>query len=277
MTTPHIAGNLFEDRFPDLGVHLEDHIATVQIQRPPLNFFDHTLIGQLADAFDALDYHNCCRVIVLCSEGKAFCAGANFGTGQDDGTGSEDFSEEGFRTTTGTLYRQGARLFSTRKPIVAAIQGAAVGGGLGLALVADFRVASPQARFAANFVKLGLHQGFGVSVTLPRIVGQQAAARMLLSGQRVNGDRAHQIGLVDELVDSVDLLERTRAFAAEIAENAPLAVVSVRSTLREGLAEAVLQATEHELAEQQRLRATEDAYEGIRAVSERRPGNFVGR
>ncbi len=263
--------------YTDIGVTLDGHVATVELQRPPLNFFDFQLIQQIADAFDELDETADCRVIILASEGKAFCAGANFGTGQDDGTGSDDFSEEGFRNTTGKLYQEATRLFSNRKPIIGAIQGAAIGGGLGLSLVPDFRVASPAARFGANFVKLGIHQGFGVTVTLPRLVGNQTANNMLLTGRRVSGEEALEIGLVDRLVDAENLRSAAGELAHEIAENAPLAVMSVRATMREGLAEAVQAATVHELSEQQWLRATADAYEGIKAVSERRPGNFTGK
>ncbi len=262
--------------YTDIAVTHADYVTTVEIQRPPANFFDHSLIGQIADAFDAADEDPDCRAIVLASQGKHFCAGANFGTGQDD-SGSSDFTEEGFRNTTGILYREAARLFANRTPVVGAIQGAAIGGGLGLALVPDFRVAAPEARFAANFVKLGIHQGFGISVTLPRLIGRQQASLMLLTGRRVTGSEALAMGLVDVLADGDRLRGEATRLAREIAENAPLAVASVRATLRAGLAEEVARATEHELAEQQWLRATEDAREGIRAVAERRPGNFSGR
>jgi enoyl-CoA hydratase/carnithine racemase len=264
------------DAYTDISVTLEGHVATVEIQRPPLNFFDLSLIRQIADAFDALDAQAECRAIILASEGKAFCAGANFGSGQEDGSGSNDFTEEGFQNTTGKLYQEATRLFRNKKPVIGAIQGAAIGGGLGLSLVPDFRVATPAARFGANFVKLGLHQGFGISVTLPRLIGQQAANNMLLTGRRVGGEEALTLGLVDQLVEPEDLRSAAMSLAQEIAENAPLAVMSVRATLRDGLAEAVSEATDHELAEQQRLRATNDAYEGIKAVAERRPGNFTG-
>jgi len=265
-----------EQSYTDIGVSLDGYVATVEIQRPPLNFFDYSLISQIADAFDALDEQSDCRAIVLASDGKAFCAGANFGTGQDDGSGSSDFTEEGFQNTTGKLYTEATRLFRNTKPIVGAIQGAAIGGGLGLSLVPDFRVASPAARFGANFVKLGIHQGFGITVTLPRIIGLQAANNMLFTGRRVSGEEALQMGLVDKLVDAEDLRAAANELAQEIAENAPLAVMSVRATMRQGLADAVSSATAHELKEQQRLRATNDAYEGIKAVAERRPGNFTG-
>lgn len=268
---------LSQSKFTDIQVSLSGHVATVEIQRPPLNYFDHSLIQQIADAFDALDDTHECRVIVLASLGKAFCAGANFGSGQEDGSGSRDFTEEGFQNTTGILYQEATRLFNNKKPIIGAIQGAAIGGGLGLSLVPDFRVASPAARFGANFVKLGLHQGFGVTVTLPRLIGQQAANNMLYTGRRVSGAEAAQIGLVDRLVDAEDLRSAATEMAQEIAENAPLAVMSVRATMRQGLADAVSQATVHELKEQQWLRATQDSYEGIKAVAERRPGHFIGR
>lgn len=263
--------------YNDIQVTHDEYVTTVEIQRPPHNFFDHSLIGQIADAFSAADENPDCRAVVLAAQGKSFCAGANFGTGSNDDAASKDFTEEGFKNTTGILYREAARLFGNKTPVVGAIQGAAIGGGFGLALVPDFRVASPQARFGANFVKLGIHQGFGISVTLPRLIGQQAANLMLLTGRRIGGEEALQLGLVDVLTDPENLRDEALKLAREIAENAPLAVASVRATMREGLAEAVATATEHELKEQQWLRGTEDSEEGIRAVSERRPGNFTGK
>ena len=263
--------------YADIEVTQTGYVATVEIQRPPANFFDQSLIGQIADAFDAADENPDCRAIVLASQGKHFCAGANFGSGKNDDSGSADFTEEGFRNTTGKLYREAARLFANKTPIVGAIQGAAIGGGLGLSLVPDFRVACPEARFGANFVKLGIHQGFGISVTLPRLIGEQQAALMLLTGRRVSGKEALAMGLVDVLTDADNLRAEAMRLAEEIAENAPLAVNSVRATLRQGLADEVAAATEHELSEQLWLRATEDAQEGIRAVAERRPGNFSAR
>lgn len=261
--------------FDDIGVSLDGHVATVEIQRPPHNFFDFKLIEQLADAFEGLDEHDDCRAIVLAADGRNFCAGANFGSGGDDG--DDDFSARGFRTVTQNLYRAGVRLFRTRTPVVGAIQGSAIGGGLGVALVPDFRVCSEDTRFAANFAKLGIHPGFGLTVTLPRLVGAQKAALLFYTGRRVKGDEAVEMGLADLLVPSDEIRSAAAALAAEIAESAPLAVVSVRATLRQGLADAIEKATEHELGEQQWLRETEDAAEGIRSVSERRPGNFVGR
>jgi enoyl-CoA hydratase/carnithine racemase len=179
-------------------------------------------------------------------------------------------------TDVNPLYAEAVRLFSNTKPIVAAVQGAAVGAGLGLALVADFRVVAPEARFTANFVKLGFHAGFGISHTLPRLIGLQRAALMLETGRRIRGDEALAWGLADELAPLDGLRAAAIALAREIAENAPLAVQSTRATLRAGLAEAVKAITDHEFIEQSRLRQTADFAEGVRAVAERRPGRFVG-
>src|SRR3989442_2548733 len=161
----------------DVTVAVEDNIATVEFHRPPNNFFDVELIRSLVDAVFALDDDPACRAIVLCSEGKNFCAGANLGGDRGGGAVSGDRH----------LYDEAVRLFSTQTPVVAAVQGAAVGGGLGLALMPDFRVAAPEARFAANFARLGFHHGFGLTVTLPAIVGQQKALDLLYTGRRVKG------------------------------------------------------------------------------------------
>ena len=175
------------------------------------------------------------------------------------------------------MYAAAVRIFRGSKPIVAAVQGAAIGGGLGVALAADFRLAASEARFRANVARLGFHQGFGVCVTVPRLVGEQAAAELLYTGRRVTGDEAVELGLADRLVPLDELRIATRAFAREIAISAPLAVESIRSTLRGDLADRVEAATHHEAAEQARLRATDDFAEGTRAMAERREPRFTGR
>jgi 2-(1,2-epoxy-1,2-dihydrophenyl)acetyl-CoA isomerase len=253
---------------PDINVTIDGGVATVEIARPPHNYFDETLITAIADALAALDADNGCRAVVLCSQGKNFCAGANFGDGGGFGNDRVAVSER--------LYRQAMRLFDSAKPVIAAVQGAAVGGGLGLACAADFRVADPGSRFVANFARLGFHQGFGLSVTLPAIVGQQAAKAMLLSGGGVRGEEAARIGLADRLVAPGTQNQEALAWAAELAAAAPLAVQSIRRTLRGDLADRVRAALEHELAEQTRLWNTADAAEGIAASLDRRPPAFTG-
>ncbi len=265
------------DPFKDIGVERDGLVAIVEIRRPPNNFFDISLINQIADAFDALDNDPGCRAIVLAAQGKAFCAGANFGDGQQLTKDGLRPGEKDTIATAGHLYIQAIRLFESKTPIIGAIHGAAVGGGLGLALVPDFRVTCPEARFSANFTRLGFHPGFGLTTTLPELIGKNNAALMFLTSRRVSGDDAFEMGLADVLVPQDQVRTAAIKLAAEIAENSPLGVVATRATLRKGLADRVRKATEHELVEQTRLRVTEDFKEGVKAVSERRVPNFQGR
>ncbi len=259
----------------DLRVTTNDFVATVEITRPPHNFFDYALIKQIADAFDEIDNDPNARAILLCSEGKSFCAGANFG----DGSGvKNDGSVAGAENTGGAghLYNEAVRLFRNKKPVVAAVQGAAIGGGFGLAIMPDFRFAAPEARFAANFTRLGFHPGFGLTTTLPRLIGPTKAAMMFYTSRRIKGEEAKELGIIDELVPLDQLRQAAWDFAREIATNAPLAIISTRETMRAGLADAVKAATDRELQEQVWLRKTEDFKEGIAASSDRRTPKFAG-
>ncbi len=258
--------------YEDIGVATDGRVGIVEIRKPPNNFFDVALINQIADALEAFDADDQVRSVLFCAEGKAFCAGADFSSRPDTGL----VTEEGGKVTK-HLYKEAVRIFRTRKPIVAAIQGPAIGGGLGLALVADFRVAAPEARFSANFTRLGFHPGFGLTATLPRLVGQQKAQLIFYTGRRFNGEEAVAMGLADQLVPLAELRATALALAAEIAEAAPLALQSTRETLRRGLADAVETATERELVEQEWQRRTADFREGVKAMAERRTPDFKGR
>lgn len=267
-----------------------EHVALVTLRRPPHNYFDVTMIRRVADLYDEADADPSVRVIVLASEGRNFCAGANFG-GDGDRATTIGFDDAPDGATA--LYAEAARVFSVGTPVVAACHGIAIGGGLGLAVSADFRVAGPSTRFCANFSRLGLHQGFGLSVSLPRVVGQQHALDMLLTGRRVGGDEALRFGLADRLVQVPDggagggtggtgdeptaVRDGALALAAELAEAAPLAVRSIRATQRAGLVEEITRITAHEAVEQATLRATADVDEGIAASLERRAPRFAGR
>ena len=252
--------------FAEVGVERQGHVAIVELRRPPFNFFSFDMICHLADAFRALDDSPWCRSIVLAAEGKAFSAGAEFGSA----TPTLDSS------MARGVYEQAVRLFETRKPIVAAVHGAAVGGGLGLALVADFRVTCHAARFSANFARLGVHCGFGISTTLPRLIGVNPAALMLLTGRRLSGTEAREIGLADQLVPQADVRSGAIALAVELAACSPIAVQDMRQTLRQGLADAVRAAVARELRCQTAHAATADLREGIKAYAERREPVFRG-
>lgn len=251
----------------DISVEQRDGIALVEIGRPPNNFLDIALVRDLAESLELLDADPAVRCLLLCTQGKNFCAGANFASAVDDGAESVD---------PGQFYIEALRLFRLDTPIVAAVQGAAVGAGLGLALAADFRVASAESRFTANFNRLGIHPGFGLSVTLPRLVGVQQAAMLFYTGRRITGSEAQTIGLVDLLVEDASLRSSAFQLAEEIASSAPLAVTATRRTLRRALADDVTAAVDHEMREQRVQFATADFKEGVRAMTERRPPRFTG-
>jgi 2-(1,2-epoxy-1,2-dihydrophenyl)acetyl-CoA isomerase len=263
--------------FGDVSVDIGDQfVTTVEIHRPPHNYFDLALIQNIAAAFEALDANPRCRAIVLCSEGKSFCAGAQLGGGpRAQSQVAAPAQSPDPDAPPRHLYDEAVRLFSTKTPVVAAIQGAAIGGGLGLALMPDFRVAAPEARFAANFARLGFHHGFGLSVTLPDLVGQQRAMELLYTGRRVRAEEALEIGLCDKIAPLEELRRVATELAVEIALSAPLAVRSIRETLRGDLPERIRAATDREKTEQERLQRTKDFREGVRSMAERRTPVFT--
>src|SRR5918998_3025389 len=223
------------DGFKDIGVEQSSFVVTIEIRRPPNNFFDIALIQEIAGALESLDNDNECRAVVLAAQGKAFCAGANFGDGSSLNREGQRPGEQS--QPVGHLYIEAVRLFRTRKPIVAAVHGAAIGGGLGLAMAADFRVTCPEARFSANFTRLGFHPGFGLTVTLPEVIGRTKAALMFYTSRRVTGEDAYAMGLADVLVPQAQVRSSALALANEIAECSPLGLLSTRATMRADLAE----------------------------------------
>lgn len=240
------------------------HVGTVEICRPPNNFFDGDVLAQVVDVAYKLGSLGA-RALVLCSAGKNFCAGADFSGARAVGGSRSD------------VYELGISLLEQPLPIVAALQGATVGGGVGLALVADFRIASPLSHFWVNFSRLGIHHGFGITVTLPLAVGHQKAIELLYTGRRVDGETALRIGLCDYLVPADQIRVRATELAAEIAAAAPLATRAIRQTMRGQFVEDVKAAMTAERAIQDRLVKTEDFIEGTSAVRERRQPEFRGR
>jgi 2-(1,2-epoxy-1,2-dihydrophenyl)acetyl-CoA isomerase len=258
------------ERFGDVTVTLDERfVATVEMHRPPENFFEVGLLRSLADAYEVLDSDPACRAIVLCAEGKHFCAGANLGSGTGQADGEADGPDQ--------MDLEAARLFGAQTPVVAAVQGAAIGAGFALACLADFRIGCPPARFAANFARLGYHHILGLSITLPAIVGQQHALDLLYTGRRLKGEEALAIGLCDRLVSVEEVRDEAHTMAAAIAESAPLAVRAIRQTMRAGLVDRFRAASEHEALVQASLASTWDLTEGVRAARERRAPRFEAR
>ncbi len=243
----------------------DGNVGEITFSSPPANHLDTDLVEAVADHMEEMDGDSRVRALVLRSEGRHFCAGARLSPGEPPG-----------RTGGRHVYDQADRLFGVQTPIIAAVQGAAVGGGLGLALAADVRVGDPTTRMQANFTQLGLHPGFGLTVTLPRVVGAQWADRLLVGSERLDGEAARRIGLLDELVAEGELLEAARSIAARYAALAPVAVVATRATLRRGLHEQIHAAMDVERSIQDELACTADFAEGLAAATERRAALFRG-
>jgi len=258
------------DQTREVHISLAGHVATLEIDRPPNNHTTPEMIAGLADALEEFDRNPACRAIVLAARGKHFCAGADLSS-RPQGAGVPRHAGSGQ-----TLYEEAARLMRTRKPIIAAVHGAAIGAGLGLAVIADFRVTCKEARWSANFARMGFHPGFGLSATLPALIGRQKAALMMYTGRRLDGEEALAIGLADVLVPQPEVRAAAHALAEEIAASAPLAVMSIRQTLRRDLPNLFAAATEREFTEQASHRLSADYAEGVLAMKERRTPRFTG-
>lgn len=257
---------------PAVTSEMRGDVVVTRLCRPPHNFIDTAMLSALVDALIDAEKGGA-RAGVISAEGRSFCAGANFGSGGF--TAGDSSPGDNFKANVGEFYRHAVRLFEVGLPIVAAVMGPAVGAGVGLAVACDFRVVGTNAFYATNFVRLGIHPGFGLSLTLPELIGPARAADMMLTGRRVGGDEALAMGLADRLTESEKVIDLAIDLAGEIASAAPLAVAATRQSLRAGLAGRVSDVLDHELAEQARLVDTADSREGIAALLEKRPPRFT--
>lgn len=250
-----------------VSITLTDHVATIEFASDPFNYLSVGLMQELAQAWAWADAELQCRAIVLCAAGRVFCAGVDF----------RSMAAAGGDNSPQPLYQLASRLLAGKKPCIAAVQGAAVGAGLGLAMLADQRVAGPKTQFTASFAQLGFHAGFGLTATLPHVLGPHAASNLLLLGQPVRGEEALRLGLADVLVDTVEgVRDAAIARARMLAANAPQAVQDMRTYLRAPLLAAFAQALEQELGAQLRHMKTSDFIEGISAALAKRAPQFTG-
>ncbi|MBU3738138.1 MAG: enoyl-CoA hydratase/isomerase family protein [Rhodoferax sp.] len=257
--------------FGDVGVEKQGPVAIVEMRRPPNNFLDVDLLANVASALEALDQDGEVRALVLAAAGKHFCAGGNLKQRLEvEATGAK------FVPAKRHPYKEARRLIATRKPIIAAVQGGAIGAGLGLAVFPDFRVTCKEARFSANFNVIGFFPGFGLTVTLPRLIGQQQARWLMYTGKRITGEEAVRIGLADRLVEQDQVRAVAVEMALEISKNAPLSVQATREVLNAQWIADFRAATERESFEQNWLRETNDYKEGVQASAERRDPIFTG-
>ncbi len=258
----------------DAAVRYEakDRIGFLPLSRPDgRNAMTPELLDAFAVAARAAREDETVRCVVLTGEGSCFSAGADLKAGLQRGKASALPSERSY-----AMYASFLTLLDIEVPVVGALNGHAVGGGFGLALLCDIRVARRDARYGANFARLGLHSGLGIGYLLPRLVGLSNASEMLFTGRLVDGDEGARMGLFSRALPADEVLPEAKAIADQIAASAPLAVRSMKASMRAGLAWQVREAARAEAALQAETLATEDAKEGMAALLEKRAPVFRG-
>ena len=260
---------------PAVLYEVRDGIGELTLNRPEnRNAMTPDVLAGLAAAVEQAKADRGLRCVIVTGRGKSFCAGADFrAEREEDLEGSYQAPHErSYRT-----YAPFLSLLDLEVPSVAALQGHAIGGGLGHALVCDLRVANESARYGANFVRLGLHPGMANTYLLPRLMGVPNAVELLLTGRLVDGAEAARRGLVHYALPEAEVLAKARALAAEIASAAPLAVRWTKRSLYEGLAWDPKTAARREALVQSRSFETEDFREGVAALLAKREPRFSGR
>lgn len=251
-------------------------VGTITLNRPDnRNSMTPEVLAGFQEAVDRARGDRSLRALIISGSGKTFCAGADFRS-----RGAADEQDDGLRLpheTTMKIYAPFLSLLDVEVPLIAAMNGHAIGGGFGLTLVCDIRVANREARYGANFARLGIHTGMAISYLLPRLIGVPAAADLLFSARVISGAEAADLGIANCAVAPDEVLAEARRRAEVIASNAPVAIRLIKRTFYRGLGWDPAGAAELEAWAQSATFSTEDAREGIRALLEKRTPNFQGR
>ena len=248
-------------------VDVEDHVALITLDRPEaLNALNSQLLGELGQALAAADKDKNVRAIIITGSEKAFAAGADIKEMADKGF-VDMFLEDFFTPETDALLK-------TRKPIIAAVSGFALGGGCELAMMCDFIIASDTAKFGQPEVNLGVMAGIGGTQRLTRFVGKSKAMEMNLTGRFMEADEAERSGLVSRVVPAKDLLKDAKATATKIAEKSMLSVMAIKETVNRSYETTLREGLLYERRVFHALFATEDQSEGMAAFSEKRAPQF---
>ena len=258
--------------FENLLYDYSDGIASVTINRPKaLNALNKATLKELLSLFSAIRDDAAVKVVILTGAGeKAFVAGADISEMQPiDAVTGRQFALLG--------HQLAAAIENLPKPVIAAVNGFALGGGCELALCCDIRLASETARFGQPEINLGVIPGFGGTQRLPRLIGKGRACELLLTGDMIDAAEAYRIGLVNKLLPAAELLPAARKLAAKIAAKGQVAVAFAKAALRDGLETDLTRACAHEADLFGLCFATADQKEGMLAFLEKRPAQFSGK
>ncbi len=258
--------------YKNLLFEIEDGIAIITINRPEkLNALNNEVMDELKAVFERVKDDDEVRAVILTGSGqKAFVAGADIGEiNQLDGSSGEEFSRKGHAILS--------TIENMQKPVIAAINGYALGGGCELAMACHIRLASENAMLGQPEVKLGIIPGYGGTVRLPRLIGKGKAMMMVLSGEAISAKEAKCAGLIDEVYPADELMDKAKELARSIARNGPLAVSTAIKAINEGLELGLKDAKALEAKLFGEICATEDMKEGTKAFLEKRKPEFKGK
>ena len=256
--------------FETIAVETEDHVCTIRLDRPDaLNALSGAMMGEIAAALRDGDADPSVRCFIVTGSEKAFAAGADI----------REMSDKGFAEMFGdSIFESGVRGFrQTRKPVIAAVAGYALGGGCELAMLCDFIIAAEGAKFGMPEVNLGVMPGIGGTQRLARLVGRSKAMDMQLTGRFMSAEEAERAGLVSRVVPAKKLMEEARAAAEKIAEKSLLATRAIKEAVNAADEMPLSAGTLFEQRLFNGLFATEDQTEGMAAFLEKRQPQFRDR
>lgn len=257
--------------FETILINRDGGVVTITINHPPLNVLSAQVGKELGKALDRIDADSDASVVVLTGSGdRAFAAGADIRELQRlSGTDAEGMTHRWHR-----LFR---RIEGFRLPVIAAVNGVALGGGCELAMACDLRYASEKARFGQPEINLGLVPGWGGTQRLPRLIGRGRALELMMTGDMFDAAEAHRLGLVNRVTAPEDLMETVGELAGRMAAKGGVALASIKTCVNDGLDRGLDEALALEAREFGAVSSTEDKAEGIAAFLEKRPAAFRGR
>lgn len=254
---------------------IENGIATVILNRPDkLNALNNELATALNNSITRLSEDDSVRVVVLTGAGRAFCAGGDLGV---IGKGRQSGDIKDLEPLLRTGMQAVVKIRTMPQPVIAAVNGAAAGAGMNIALAADIRIAAEEAVFGQNFVKVGLFPDYGGTYFLPELVGPAKAAELFYTGDMIDSRTALELGIVNSVVPAAKLEAEVRSLARKIAQGPPLSVRAIKKTVFGNKHAELSAALEQEVLEQLHCFHSQDCSEGIRAFFEKRPPQFQGK
>lgn len=249
------------------------HVAWVRLDNPDrMNCMDESMGASLTEAVADLGQDEEVRVIVLTGTGRAFSAGGDLDMLAENASAPPHRVEKRMRA----FYGRYLTIREVPKPVIAAINGYAIGAGMAVALACDLRIATPEARMGVNFAKLALSPGMGTTYLLPRVVGVPAALDLLMTGRLIDGQEALRMGLVNRLAEAEELEAEADAWAAELAANGPIALRLIKSLVHGNIDVDLGTALDREASGQAVTFGSSDLAEGLAAIRAKRPPEFRG-